>query len=248
VRNMPTLVAIEIAKQELPLVVGIRIHGTPEALAGGKAASVREMVLLSEFAAISQTKLDELLAKYPDASNAKPIGGERHAPLAAAFKALRASAEEYGPEQQRRVEAEFEVAIAKLDEQGRKEREAREGKERVDAEEAERQRQHMERHGLTGMPKDRFGRPIYLDAKREYVRPEDVQRFGGASREIVSRLELHYQLRHGTTASVRFDALEPSQLRAELKGQLPSDEDAIPGKARSHLAEQRPSRLNGHLR
>jgi hypothetical protein len=189
----------------------------PETLAGGKAARVGEKVLLCEFAAISQTKLDQLLAKYPAASNAKPIAGARCDPLVAAFKALRSRAEEYGPEQQRRIEAEFEEAVAELDQRSWKEREAREAKERADAEEAERQRQHMKRYRLTEMPKDRFGHPIYLDSRGEYVRPEAVELFGGASREIVSRLELDYQVRHGTTACSRFAALEPSQLRSELE-------------------------------
>ena len=215
VRNMAALDAIEKAKRVLHSVVGRRLYGDPETLAGGKAATVSGTALLNDFAAISQIKLDELLAKYPDATN-RGSAGTHSDPLLVEFEAIRVCSAEYGPEQQRRVEAEFEATIAKLDEKGRKEREFKEAEERAKAEELERQCSHMERYGLIQMPMDTFGRPLFVDAKGEYVRPEDIERFGGASREFVKQLEEQYRLRHGPLAAGRWAILTAPQLRAEL--------------------------------
>ena len=102
---------------------------------------------------------------------------------------------------------------------GRKAREAKETKERAEAEERDRQRAHVERYRLAEMPKDTFGRPAYVDAKGDYVRTEDIVRFGGANREHVKRLEEQYLRRHGAwNGGTHFAALEPSQLRAALEG------------------------------
>ena len=196
-------------------MVGRRLYGDPEMLAGGKAATVGGTALLNDCAAISQIKLDELFAKYPDATN-RGNAGTHSDPLLAEFETIRVCFAEYGPEQQRRVEAEFEAAIAELDEKGRKEREFKEAEERAKAEELERQRAHMERYGLITMSMDTFGRPLFVDAKGEYVRPEDIERFGGASREVVKQLEERYRLRHGTLAAARWETLTAPQLRVKL--------------------------------